>query len=80
MDRALAEGAEPHLQDGSQEDRDPCQDEDDGASHSLFPGREEHTVRVGWEALHGILAFWALEGCVQGPGLCLALPFQRVNH
>lgn len=57
MDRALAEGAEPHLQDRSQEDRDPCQDEDDGASHSLFPGREEHMVRVGWEALCDIPAF-----------------------
>ena len=65
VDRALAEGAEPHLQDGSQEDRDPCQDEDNGAGHSLFPGRKEHMVRVDWEMLHDHSSpLWALEGCV----------------
>lgn len=41
----LGEGAGPHLQDRSQEDGDSRQDEDNGAGHSLFPGREEHMVR-----------------------------------
>lgn len=39
----LGAGTKSHLQDRSQEDGDPCQDEDDGACHSLFPGREEHS-------------------------------------
>lgn len=51
-DGALVEGAEPHLQDRSQEDGDASQDEDDGAGHSLFPGRQGHRVRVNWKMLH----------------------------
>lgn len=44
-------GAEPHLQDGSQKDRDSRQDEDDDTSHSLFPGGEEYAVRGNREIL-----------------------------
>lgn len=39
VDRATSRG-ESHLEDGSQEDRDSCQDEDDGARHPLFPGEK----------------------------------------
>lgn len=44
----LGAGTKSHLQDRSQEDGDPCQDEDDGARHSLFPGREEHSQGDSW--------------------------------
>lgn len=73
-------GAGPHLQDGGQEDGDPSQDEDNGAGHSLFPGREEH-ASGGRETLHDHSSpLWAPEGASKALALCLVAPFQRVNQ
>lgn len=58
------EGAEPHLQDRSQEDRDPSQDEDKGAGDPLFPGGEEHS-QVDWETLHDHYSAPALCGHIK---------------
>lgn len=60
VDGALVACAELYLQDGSQEDRNPGQDKDDGASHSLLPEREEQ-LRVDWETL---------PDCPSPPTLC----------
>lgn len=76
------EGAESHLQDGSQEDGDPRQDEDDGAGYSLLPGGEELMVRVAWEILHGQSSPLALCGHLKLVPKALSSPcssFQRVS-